>query len=110
MPRLTASTPKYRKHRASGQAAVTIAGMDHYLGPYGTKASRTEYDRLVGEWLAAGRPSTPPAPQHEITVSELISKFWAANAQRYSKHGRPTKTQDNYRRVLRTLKERYGRT
>jgi hypothetical protein len=45
-------------HRASGQAVVTIAGQDHYLGPHGTTASRIEYDRLVGEWLAAGRPTT----------------------------------------------------
>lgn len=110
MPRLTASLPKYRKHRASGQAVVTIAGKDHYLGPHNTKASRIEYDRLIGEWLAAGRPSTPAAPQHQITVSELIAKFWSANAQRYTKHGRETKAADNYRRVLRALKERYGRT
>ena len=47
MPRLTKSVPKYRKHRASGQAVVTLSGVDHYLGPRGTKASRIEYDRLV---------------------------------------------------------------
>ena len=57
MPRLTAATPKYRHHRASGQAVVTIAGKDHYLGPWKSKASTVEYDRLIGEWLAAGRPT-----------------------------------------------------
>ncbi|QDS96906.1 hypothetical protein HG15A2_01650 [Adhaeretor mobilis] len=31
--------PKCRKHRASGQAIVTLSGSDHYLGPRGTKAS-----------------------------------------------------------------------
>src|SRR3990167_6392065 len=31
MPRLTNATPKYRKHRASGQAVVTLNGKDHYL-------------------------------------------------------------------------------
>jgi hypothetical protein len=46
MPRLTNSEPKYRKHRASGQAIVTLSGKDHYLGRYGTKASEREYDRL----------------------------------------------------------------
>ena len=57
MPRIAgASVPKYRKHRSSGQAVCTINGKDHYLGPYGTKASKIEYDRLIGEWLAAGRP------------------------------------------------------
>lgn len=49
------SLPKYRKHRASGQAVVTLNGKDFYLGPHGTRASKAEYDRLLGEWLAAGR-------------------------------------------------------
>ena len=48
MPRLTKSVPKYRKHRASGQAIVTLNGRDHYLGPHRTQASRIEYDRLIG--------------------------------------------------------------
>jgi hypothetical protein len=47
MPRLTHSVPKYRRHRASGQAVVTLADKDHYLGPHGTKASRLEYDRVT---------------------------------------------------------------
>lgn len=49
------STPKYRKHRASGQALVRLSGKDFYLGPYGSKTSLAEYDRLVAEWLQAGR-------------------------------------------------------
>jgi hypothetical protein len=40
MPKLIDAVPKYRKHLASGQAVVNIAGTDHYLGPYGTKASK----------------------------------------------------------------------
>ncbi|MCA9231188.1 MAG: hypothetical protein KDA57_11075 [Planctomycetales bacterium] len=47
MPRLSNSVPKYRKHRASGQAVLTLNGRDYYLGPHGTKASRREYDRLI---------------------------------------------------------------
>jgi hypothetical protein len=39
---LTQSNPKYRKHRASGQAVVTLNGHDYYLGPHGTKASKAE--------------------------------------------------------------------
>ena len=56
MPTLISSVPKYRKHKATGQAIVTIQGRDFYLGPHGTKASKLEYDRLIGEWLAA-RPT-----------------------------------------------------
>ncbi len=55
MPRLIRSIRAYRKHRASGQAIVTLGYRDFYLGPYGSKISRSEYDRLVGEWLQQGR-------------------------------------------------------
>ena len=48
MPRLVAATPKYRHHRASGQAVVTIAGKDHYVGPWKSKVSQAEYDQLIG--------------------------------------------------------------
>jgi hypothetical protein len=55
MPKLLHVTPKYRHHRPSGQAVVTLDGIDHYLGPWQSKASKEEYDRLTGEWLANGR-------------------------------------------------------
>ncbi len=55
MPRLIRATPKYCHHGASGQAVVTIQGRDYYLGPHGTKASKIECDRLVGECLAHSR-------------------------------------------------------
>ncbi len=32
MPKLKNSVPKYRKHRASGQAVVTLSGVDHCVG------------------------------------------------------------------------------
>ena len=47
--------PTYRKHKSTGQAVVTLGGKDHYLGRYGTKDSKAEYDRLIAEWLAGGR-------------------------------------------------------
>jgi hypothetical protein len=75
MPRTAGvATPKYRKHRATGQAIVTVSGKDHYLGPHGTKDSRREYDRLIGEWLAGGRPTTIAAAQ-DITVAELCRAY-----------------------------------
>ena len=55
MPRLMNRNPSYRRHKASGQAVVTLGGQDVYLGPHGTAASKREYDRVVGEWLARGR-------------------------------------------------------
>ena len=40
MPKRSSSVvPKYRKHKASGQAIATIQGKDHYLGPHGSAAN-----------------------------------------------------------------------
>ena len=110
MPILVNSVPKYRKHRASGQAVVNLAGKDRYLGPYGTKASRLEYDRLIGEWLAAGRPTHQADDPSDITVSEVGAAFWRHAKQYYQKHGDPTGAADTYRPVLKLLKEIYGKT
>jgi hypothetical protein len=76
MPRLIESLPKYRKHRASGQAVVTLCGVEFYLGPHGTRVSCREYDRLVGEWLAAGR-QLPVAPDasFDLTIVELLARL-----------------------------------
>ena len=58
MPRLVEKQPKYRMHKASGQAVVSLSGKEVYLGPY-SKSHRApswqKYDRLVGEWKARGR-------------------------------------------------------
>jgi hypothetical protein len=56
--------PKYRRHKQSGQAIVTIPDglgvrRDFLLGPYGSAASRQKYDRLLGEWQASGRRLSP---------------------------------------------------
>jgi integrase len=107
MPRLVHQNPSYRKHRASGQAIVTLDGRDHYLGPHGTKASKAEYDRLIGEWLANGRRSTPSTSN--AYVSELIEGFWTHAETYYG--GTPHRGElGSYRLVLQILKRLYGRT
>ena len=103
-------TPKYRKHRASGQAIVTLYGRDFYLGPHGTKASRIEYDRLIGEWLAAGRPSQMPSVQSDITIVELTAAYRRYGKEYYRKAGKPTDTNHQIHRATELLAEKYGRT
>jgi integrase len=110
MPRLVNETPKYRKHRASGQAVVTVCGKDHYLGPYGTKASKAEYDRLVGEWLAAGRPTYAIKPTSDATINELALLYWRHVKTHYVKNGRPTSQQSVIRGAMKRLTEIYGHT
>lgn len=109
MPRLTSSNPSYRRHKASGQAVVTLGGQDVYLGPYGTAASKREYDRVVGEWLARGRQLATPAESY--TVAMLILAFWAHAQTHYrGPDGEPTSEVGNYRDVLKPLRRLYGHT
>ncbi len=53
MPALSKSLPKYRKHRASGQAVVTIAGVDHYLGPTAL-SSAPSHSKTAYRWDQSG--------------------------------------------------------
>jgi hypothetical protein len=105
MPSLINAIPKYRKHKGSGQAVVTIGGVDYYLGPHGTKASRIEYDRLIGEWITAGRP-TAIGKSADLTIAELCQRY-KAYAESYYVHGGTT---HNIGTACRTLRIRYGKT
>lgn len=110
MPRLSKATPKYRHHRASGHAVVNLSGVDHYLGPHGTRASKREYDRLVGEWLAAGRESPALASDEaaDITITEVAVRYWRHAAGYYQKNGKPTGTLASIKAMLKVLRARYG--
>jgi hypothetical protein len=79
-PRGSTKTPAYCQHKPSGRAYVNIGGRVVYLGLHGTPESHAAYDRVVGEWLVAGRakpvsPVTGPSP-NGLTVSALIAAFW----------------------------------
>lgn len=71
MPGLIGSVPKYRWHRTSGQAVVTLYGKDHLLGPRGTAVSRAKYDRLIAAWQDHGR-QRPYCEQNTIVHCPAI--------------------------------------
>jgi len=106
--------PKLRRHKTHRLGVVTLSGRDHYLGPWpdGQRQPpavvRAEYDRLLNEWLAAGRRQ-PGA--RSLSVNELILAYWQ-HAETYYRHpdGTPTSERDNVRRALRPLRELYGHT
>jgi integrase len=109
MPRQpNTTTPKYRKHRASGQAIVTINGRDYYLGPHDTAASKREYDRLIAEWLANGRQDQLKVAG--LTILELLAAYWRFAETYYRKDGRPTSEVSSIRDSMRFLKKLYGQT
>jgi len=109
MPKLKNALPKYRRHRASGQAVVAIGGHDVYLGKYGTTKSKTEYDRVVGEWVSQGRPPLGGI-EKALTVSDLSLRYWRHAERYYVKNGRQTDEVACIRAALRHVKALYGRT
>jgi integrase len=109
MPRLTQAIPKYRLHRQSGQAIVTIHGRDHLLGPHKSTASKVLYDRIIAEWLANGRQPIVSV-EDGITITELIARYWKFAEAHYTKDGEATGELGALRSAFRPLKELYGAT
>jgi hypothetical protein len=95
--------PKYCLHKSSGRAFVRLVGKMHYLGKYGSKASRREYDRLIAEFIANGRNDT--LDPDEITVEQLAQKFLNYADQECQYH-RSTKLK--FGKVLDVIKKLYG--
>ncbi len=83
--------PSYRKHRASGQAVVTIGTRDFYLGPHGTDVSKQQYDRLVMEWVAAGRTTSFGTPESTLSITDSAEEGVQVGIQRgvslWGRHG-----------------------
>ncbi len=103
--------PSYRLHRPSGQAVVTLAGKDRYLGPHGSTESRAEYDRLIAEWLAAGRRAEPaPEAAPSLTVNELLLAYWEFADGYYRKDGEHSSEWHLVRTALRVARRLYGHT
>ncbi len=71
MPRLVNRPPKYRLHKASGQAIVTTESRDHYLGPFGSPESHEAYQCLVAQWTARQKDSTCRVTSSWNDVSDL---------------------------------------
>jgi len=102
-------TPSYRLHRSTGQAVVTIAGRDHYLGVHGTVQSRDAYDRLIAEWLANGRMLKQQAVGG-LTVAELAAAYWHFCESYYVKDGAPTSELERIQAALRPVRRLYARS
>jgi integrase len=108
--------PSYRFHKARNCAVVTIDGINQYLGPFDSPASHEKYARLIAEWKARQSPLAKPAigfansRMDEITVNELILKYYEFAAGYYMKDGRPTKELASMKDAARPLRALYGRT
>ncbi len=112
--------PSYLLHKPTGQARVRIAGQDHYLGEYGSEASRIAYGQLVAK-LAGGIAIDPIAKQKRgrattieseqdpgPSVAELCLVFKKYAETHYLKNGKPTSEVSVINSVIRPLNELYG--
>lgn len=108
MPKLVHSAPRYAHHKPSGQAVVKLNGKAIYLGPWRSKASKLEYDRVIGEWLANGRRL--PQAASGLTIVELVDAYATFAERYYRKDGRPTGSLPGIRVALRHLRLAYGHT
>jgi hypothetical protein len=76
MPRI-GRVPKYRLHKTTGRAVVTIDGRDFYLGPYNSPESRAKYDELRRDdllRLARDRVARGFTPEERELYAELLGK------------------------------------
>jgi integrase len=95
--------PSYRLHKPTGQGVVTLNGRDHYLGKHRSKPSLELYDRLIAEWLTAGR-QTVKTISETVTVAEI--------AVAYLKHSRnyyKSSEHDCIKLAIRPLAKLYSR-
>src|SRR5687767_10277654 len=77
--------PKYRHHKASGRAVVTLSGKDYYLGVFGSMESKQAFNQRVAEWLASGCPTRATIdPRATFTINDLVLAYWRYVKQAYS--------------------------
>src|SRR5262245_54011894 len=99
-----AAIPSYRRHRASGQAVVTLNGVDHYLGPWNSPQSKAEYDRITQEWLARGRR----LPDRSKESGELLTKELVHGYLGHCVATLPDVEVEKVKTALRPVRQMYG--
>ena len=81
-----------------------FGGRDHYLGEYGSEASRLKYDELVAELLSGEATSGAG-----LNLNSILAQWWAECKRRYSKHGKGRfGNAVCWRPVIRLLREQHG--
>jgi hypothetical protein len=92
--------PKYRQHKPTGQAVVTIRTpdgrrKDKYLGRWKSPASKAAYARVIGELAVA--PTAVANPGEPVTVNEVLVAFLRhAKVYYRRKDGTPTSEFENF--------------
>jgi integrase len=109
--------PSYRRHKQSGQAVVTLRGLDGkrrdvLLGPWNSLESRQEYARLISEIKAAPAAAISAASTpSDATIDEILVPY-LKHADQYYRHpdGTQTGQAEQIRSAIRPLARLYGDT
>jgi integrase len=106
--------PKYRHHKPTGQAVVTIRTpdgkrKDKYLGRWKSSESKAKYGRVIGELAIA--PAAVATPGDPVTVNEVLVSFLRhAKVYYRRKDGSQTSEYENFILTMRPLRKLYGFT
>jgi integrase len=110
--------PAYTLHKASGQARAIVDGRHVYLGSFGSPESHAQYAELIADYVKRNEPSTPnPALSEtivpksgvpDLSVAELILRYWTFAKGYYVWNGKPTKELEGMKEALRPLRQLFG--
>lgn len=116
MPRSVQRRPKYRHYKPKDLAVVRIAGVDRYLGKYGSQQSLEKYHLLIAEFYAGSQAkpgaigsATEPTVR-PLTIDEVLLAYLRFVDTYYVRDGMPTSEAANVRDALRPLRRLYGST
>jgi integrase len=113
---LMAKVPSYRRKRCPGGRVYAVVSLpsadgsrkDILLGKYGSPESHVEYRRKLEEW-EANRRTVPEVAGQDISISELILKYWNHITEYYRREdGTETSEIGDIRLSLRPLADLYG--
>ena len=75
MPKLVNRPPKYRLHKSTGQAVVSIHGQVIQLGPFGSQKSHVRYQEEIANWRASRlKQAVEEEAEPEILLEELQTR------------------------------------
>lgn len=132
MPRLYHQPPKYRLHKSSKQAVMSLGGQRIYLGPYGSPQSYRKYQELLQQWTQQ-RDQEPPRTSRAaeesnpavarvtaeslrdkrlagspITINELVLVYRRFTKEYYRKNGRITREVGIIDDAIRILRKHHA--
>ena len=101
--------PQFRVHKGSGQGYANAWGRRVYFGKHDTPEAMRRYHEFVAEYMANG--GQPPVQPDQLTIKELIARFWVHAEQYYiDADGNPSTEIDAFRYALKPLKELFAET